>query len=163
MIRILPFLMAALLALAGPWAAAPARAQAGDPAAHMAALRAQLAPGKQTFIARQMGLTPAEEASFWPHYDQHQKDLAELVQRRRENAAAAARAATAGTLEADEYEDIAEEALEIDADEAGLTERTYSRLSRVIPPSKALKFVQLEAQVAALLRYELAATYPLGN
>lgn len=156
-------LLTALLAVGVALPASPALAQAADPAAHMAALKAQLAPGKQTFVARQLGLTPAEEASFWPHYDEHQKDLAELVQRRRENAAAAARVARASNVDPDDLEDIAEEALEIDAEETKLMERTYGRLTRVIAADKALRYLQLEAQVAALLRYELAASYPLGN
>ena len=162
MTRFAPTLLAALVVLATTLAAPAALAQSADPAAHMAALKAQLAPGKQTFISRQLGLTPAEESSFWPHYDEHQKALSELEQRRRANAAAYARAA-AGSAEEDDLEDIADEALEIDAEEAKLMERTYGRLARVIPLAKALKYLQLEAQVSALLRYELAAGFPLGN
>ncbi|TNJ35312.1 hypothetical protein [Arenimonas terrae] len=140
--------------------AAPVLAQTADPAAHMAGLQAQLAPGKQVFTARQMALTPAEEADFWPVYDAHQSELAGLVQRRREAAAAYARLST---LDEDEIADLAEELAEIDLDEARLNEETYSRLSRLLPAAKALKYLQLERQVSTLLRYELAATAPLSN
>jgi Spy/CpxP family protein refolding chaperone len=154
MFRILSALALALLL------AAPALAQTADPAAHMAGLQAQLAPGKQVFTARQMALTPAEEADFWPVYDAHQSELAGLVQRRREAAAAYARLST---LDEDEITDLAEEMAEIDLDEARLNEETYSRLSRLLPAAKALKYLQLERQVSTLLRYELAATAPLAN
>ena len=140
--------------------AAPALAQTADPAAHMAGLQAQLAPGKQVFVARQMALTPAEEADFWPVYDAHQSELAGLVQRRREAAAAYARLSS---LDEDEIGDLAEEMAEIDLDEARLNEQTYSRLSRLLPAAKALKYLQLERQISTLLRYELAATAPLAN
>jgi Spy/CpxP family protein refolding chaperone len=141
--------------------AAPVLAQtAADPAAHMADLKAQLAPGKQVFISRQMALTPAEEAEFWPVYDAHQNELSSLVQRRREAAAAYARLAS---LDEDEASDLAEELAEIDLDEARLNEATYSRLSRLLPAAKALKYLQLERQISTLLRYELAATAPLSN
>ena len=38
----------------------------------------------------------------------------------------------------------------------------YSRLSRLLPAAKALKYLQLERQLSTLLRYELAATAPLA-
>lgn len=154
MFRILTALaLAALLA-------SPALAQtAADPAAHMAGLKAQLAPGKQVFVSRQMGLTPAEEADFWPVYDAHQSELAGLVQRRREAAAEYGRLAS---LDEDAIADLAEEMAEIDLEEARLNESTYSRLSRLLPAAKALKYLQLERQLSTLLRYELAATAPLA-
>lgn len=158
MSRTLPFLV---MVLAMPLAS-PVRAQtAADPVAHMTALKSQLAPGKQIFISRQMGLNPAEEASFWPIYDDHQKALADLVQRRRDANAVWAR--SGGNLDEDAATELAEELAEIDLDEAELNERTFSRLSRSLPPSKALKYMQLERQVSTLLRYELAATSPLVN
>lgn len=140
--------------------ASPALAQtAADPAAHMAGLKAQLAPGKQVFVSRQMGLTPAEEADFWPVYDAHQSELAGLVQRRREAAAEYGRLAS---LDEDAIADLAEEMAEIDLEEARLNESTYSRLSRLLPAAKALKYLQLERQLSTLLRYELAAMAPLA-
>lgn len=141
--------------------AAPALAQtAADPAAHMAGLKAQLSPGKQVFISRQMDLTPAEEADFWPVYDAHQSELADLIRRRREAAADYVRLASLGE---DEAEELAEELAEIDMQEARLNEATYSRLSRLLPATKALKYLQLERQLSTLLRYELAAAAPLSN
>lgn len=139
--------------------AAPVLAQtAADPAMHMATLKSQLAPGKQIFISRQMDLTPAEEADFWPVYDAHQSQLADLVLRRRAAATAYARLAS---LDEDQATDLAEEMAEIDMEEARLNEQTYSRMSRVLPATKALKYLQLERQLSTLLRYELAANTPL--
>lgn len=139
--------------------AAPVLAQtAADPAMHMATLKSQLAPGKQIFISRQMDLTPAEEADFWPVYDAHQSQLADLVLRRRAAATAYARIASLGE---DQATELAEEMAEIDMEEARLNEQTYSRMSRVLPATKALKYLQLERQLSTLLRYELAANTPL--
>lgn len=140
--------------------ALPAAAQSADPAAYMGNLKAQLAPGKQIFVSRQMGLTPAEEAGFWPVYDAHQKALADLEQRRRDAAAAWTRVSG---LDEDAVEDLSEEITDIDLDEARLNEATYSRLSRVLPAAKALKYLQIERQLSTLLRYELAAASPLSD
>lgn len=139
----------------------PALAQAtGDGGqARMAELRAALAPGKQVFIARQMALTPAEEAEFWPIYDDHQKGLADLAERRRANIAAIARAVT-GTVDEDDADDLAQEAVSIEADAARLFERTQGRIGRALAPAKALKYLALELKLAALVRYEAAADLP---
>jgi Spy/CpxP family protein refolding chaperone len=127
--------------------------------ASMTALRAALAPGKQVFIARQMALNPEQEAGFWPIYDDHQKGLAELTARRRDNIAALARAA-AGSVDEDTAEDLISEALAIEAEQARLIERTMDRMNRVLPPAKALKYLGLELKLSALVRYEAAAALP---
>ena len=144
------------LGLSGP---ALAQASGDGGVARMTELRAALAPGKQVFIARQMALSPAEEAEFWPIYDDHQRDLAELAERRRENNAGLARAA-AGAVDEGDAEDLLEEAVSIEADEARLFERTQGRMSRAIAPAKALRYLALELKLAALARYEAAAILP---
>ncbi len=140
--------------------AGPALAQAGGDGgqANMSALRAALAPGKQVFIARQMALSTAEEAGFWPIYDEQQSGLAELAARRRANIAGLA-AATDATDE-DDADDLAKEALAIEADEARLLERTHARMARAIGQAKALKYLRMELKLAALARYEAAAALP---
>ena len=143
------------LGLAGPTLA---QSSTDGGQARMNELRAALAPGKQMFIARQMSLTPAEETGFWPIYDSHQAGLAELAARRRANVASLA-AATAA-IDEDDADDLASEALSIEADEARLFERTHGRMSRAIPPAKALKYLGIELKLAALARYEAAAALP---
>ncbi len=150
---LLPVLLAALLPLA------PAAAQTADPAAHLAALRTQLAPGKQVYISRQLALTSAEEAAFWPIYDEHQAALGEITTRRRENAAALARAAG----DDDTLEDLGEEAVDIELDEAALMERTWNRVRRALPMAKALRYLQLEALLSTLQRADLAPSTPVGG
>lgn len=127
--------------------------------ARMSELRAALAPGKQVFIARQMSLSPAEEAEFWPIYDEHQKGLAELADRRRNNIAGLVRA-SGSAVDDDDAEDLAREAVSIELDEARLFERTEGRLRRAIAPAKGLKYLGLELKLAALARYEASALLP---
>jgi hypothetical protein len=142
--------------------ATPALAQvAGDGGqARMDELRAQLASGKQAYVSRQMALDSAEETDFWPVYDEHQRSLEALQQRRREHASDYARAVAAGTLDEDFARDLARDLVEIETEEARLLDRTYSRLRRSLTEVQALKYLQIEARLAALLRYELAASLP---
>ncbi|MBW8369153.1 MAG: hypothetical protein K0M70_15010 [Arenimonas sp.] len=151
-------LMIALLLTLGLTGPAFAQSAGDGGQARMNELRAALAPGKQIFIARQMNMTPAEEAGFWPIYDEHQAGLAELATRRRENFAALAAATDA--MDEDDAEDLASDALAIAADEARLFDRTHGRMSRAVSQAKALKYLGLELKLAALARYEAAAVLP---
>ena len=151
-------LLIVLLSLGLPGTAL-AQATGDGGQARMSELRAALAPGKQVFIARQMSLSPAEEAEFWPIYDEHQKGLAELADRRRNNIAGLVRA-SGSAVDDDDAEDLAREAVSIELDEARLFERTEGRMTRAIAPAKALKYLGLELKLAALARYEAAAVLP---
>ncbi|HEU0154068.1 MAG TPA: hypothetical protein VFQ84_12065 [Arenimonas sp.] len=154
MIRFLSVLMLGLALLAPA-----ASAQAVDAHQKMAAFKAEVAQGKQAYVSRQLALDSAEQAAFWPVYDKMQEALAELAQRRRDNAAAYA-ALVGDAADADDAEDIAEEAVAIEMDQAELFERAFKDLSRDLGPRQALAYVQVEARLATLLRYEVAASLP---
>jgi hypothetical protein len=149
------FVYALVLALS--FLAPAAFAQATPAAQKMAALQVEVAQGKQAYISRELALDPAEQAAFWPVYDRVQEDLAALAERRRANAAAVSYGLRSA-IDEDDAEDLADEAVAIEVDQARLLERTYRTLSRSIPPQKALAYVQAEARLAALLRYEIAGS-----
>lgn len=136
-----------------------ASAQALDAHQKMTALQAEVAQGKQAYVSRQLALDSAEQAAFWPVYDKVQEALAELAERRRANARAYV-AAVAGNADEDAAEDVAEEAVAIDMEQAELFERTFKDLSRDLGARQALAYVQVEARLAAALRYEVAASLP---
>lgn len=153
MSRTFPTLALALaLALAAPAAFAQS---SGNAAQKMAALQAEVAQGKQAYISRQLAMDPAEQAAFWPVYDRVQQELEDLAERRRANAAAVTFGLRA-ELDEDDAEELADEAVAIEVDQAKLMERTYRTLSRLVAPKKALAYVQAEARLAALQRYEIA-------
>lgn len=146
--------LALALSLAVPAAFAQ---QAGNAAQKMAALQAEVAQGKQAYISRELAMDPAEQAAFWPVYDKVQEELAQLAERRRANAAAISYG-TRSEIDEDDAEDLADEAVAIEVDQAKLMERTYRTLSRTIAPRKALAYVQAEARLATLQRYEIAGS-----
>lgn len=152
MFRTLPTL-ALLAALAAP----AALAQDAGAAQRMAALQAEVAQGKQAYMSRLLALDPAEQAAFWPVYDKLQEDLAQLAERRRRNAVATA-AGLRSELGKGNAEDLAKEAVAIEVDQARLMERTYRTLSRLLPPAKALAYVDAETRLTVLLRYDVAGS-----
>lgn len=123
----------------------------------MAALQAEVAQGKQAYISRVLALDPAEQAAFWPIYDKTQEELADLAERRRANAAAVTYGLRTA-IDEDDAEDLADEAVAIELDQAKLMERTYRALSRSVSPRTALAYIQAETRLVTLLRYEITGS-----
>lgn len=150
--------------------AGPAWSQTSEPAynpeeaeafAQMHALQAQLGEGKRDFIAQQLSLTSEEAAKFWPVYDAHQKALASLNQRRLDNIVVYARHWNANSLDDATAATLAKQALDIEKDEAALMEKTFHKLRNAVPAVKAVRYLQVEAKVRAVVRFEQAAQVPL--
>lgn len=155
-----------LLALvAGPaFAQAPTATGAeADPVAALQALNADVAPKKREFVQQQLALTEAEAKAFWPVYDAHQAALGKLNERRLANIEAYAKVWNADATDEKAMAAVATEALDIEKDEAALMEQTYGKLKRAVPVVKAVRYLQLESKLRALVRVELAARIPYAH
>lgn len=158
--RILPILFCTLLALG-------ARASDGTTPPGEAELLAQLqlaqvqaGAGKRAFVEGQLGLTPDEAEAFWPVFDAHQQALAELNRRRVVNILAYARAWESGGIDRKSGDELASEAIAIEEDEAAALKRTYRKLKRALPADKAIRYLQVESKLRAIIRFEQAAAVP---
>jgi hypothetical protein len=49
----------------------------------------------------------------------------------------------------------------IEKAEAGLKESSVPKLSKVLPPKKVARYLQIENKIRALVKYELAGEIPL--
>lgn len=153
MTRSLIFLLVASLAL--PVLAQTSASPRGDAVARVNALKAAVAPGKQIFMARQLQLSNEEDAAFWPHYDAHQAELASLEERRARMLARFQERQAAGNVDAGDREDLAEEMLALEADEADQLETTFARLVRAgLTMEKAVRYIALEKDLRALRHFE---------
>ena len=156
---------AAILLVAAMIAAQSARAE--DKIAEvtdMQALRAAVRADKRAFVASTLKLTNAEAKRFWPIYDNYQRVLDSTNQRRV--------VAVEGLIALDRpISDLYARTLANDliaADEAEIKARRtlHNRLmrgvpTRVLPPKKAARYLQLESKIRAVLAYDIAATIPL--
>lgn len=155
MFRSLCFVLLAALAL-------PALAQtsgnaqgSGNAVARVNALKAAVAPGKQIFMARQLQLSNADDASFWPVYDAHQAALANLEERRQRALSRFQERQAKGSADRGDVEDLAEEMLALEADEADQLESSFARLVRAgLPMDKAVRYIELEKDLRALRHFE---------
>lgn len=148
----------AMIAAQAPWA------QNIADVTDMPALRTAVRSDKKAFVASTLNLTATEAKRFWPLYDAYQRVL-DATNRRRV-------VAVEGLIAVDKpISDLYARALAnelIAADEAELKARRtfHNRLmrgvpTRVLPPKKAARYLQLESKIRAALAYDIAATIPL--
>ena len=151
----LTFLLACALA---PAALAQDAGRGGDARARVQQLQAAVAPGKQIFMARQLQLTPEEAAAFWPAYDAHQAGLADLASKRENLLARRDQRLAENDWDEGDVEDLAEEMLALEADEADLLESTFARLVRArLTMEKAVRYIELEKDLRALRHFQRPA------
>ncbi|MET0582759.1 MAG: hypothetical protein ABWX88_08605 [Pseudoxanthomonas sp.] len=157
-------LIAALVA--GPAFSQESKAPAYTPEesasmAQMKALEAEVRTDKRALIQEQVPLTPEEAAKFWPIYDAHQAALTRFNQRRLDNIIEYARYYNADTLDDAAATRLAREALAVEKDEAAEMEKTFDKLSKAIPALKAVRYLQVESKLRAIVRFGQAAQVPL--
>ena len=130
----------------------------------MQALRKAAQADKKAFVASTLKLTDAEAKRFWPVYDAYQRDL-DVANRRRV-------VAVEGLIALDKpvsdlyAKNLSNEWLGADEMEIKLRRTLQNRLmrgvpTRILPPKKAARYLQLEAKIRAVQAYDIAATIPL--
>lgn len=147
-------LAAAILtaAVAAP-GAAPA---AEDP---IDVVRSAVQADRQAAVAEAMRFTDAEAEAFWPAYHRYRTEMNEVGNGIKEL-----------VLEyAELYPDVPDDrAREMLRNLAGLEKKQTAKrasflkkIARIVPPSKALRFAQIESRLDLALRVELASRIPL--
>lgn len=137
-----------------------ADAQSKELSAQMDALQSYAGEGKREFVARQLDLSPEQAAKFWPIFEQHQALLADLNQRRLDNILAYSNAWNAGAVDDAIANKLALEGIAIEKGEAAALERTYKRLRGVVPARSAVRYLQMEYMLRAVVRIAQVANVP---
>lgn len=130
----------------------------------MQTLRTAVKADRKAFVASTLQLTDAEAARFWPIYDTYQRAL-DAANRRRV-------VAVEGLVALDRpisdlyARNLASEIIAADEAEIKARRTLENRLmrgipTRVMPPKKAARYLQLESKIRAVQAYDIAATIPL--
>jgi hypothetical protein len=151
-------LVTALAIVAG--LAAPAMAQS-TATTNMDILRDKIKADKKLVVAENLALTDAEGTAFWPVYYAYQKDLQAINQRLTATILAYADAYNKGPVTNETAKKLLDEALAIEDAEAKLKTAVVPKVLAVLPATKAVRYIQIESKIRALVRYELAAGIPL--
>ena len=116
---------------------------------------------KRLIVMNNMNLTEAEAKAFWPVYEQHQESLFQVNQRGAKLILAYASAYQTMTDKQavkliDEYYDIQDDRLVV-------MKKLVAAVDKVLPGTKAFRYMQIESKLAAIGRYELAKGIPLAQ
>ena len=148
-------MVAALVGLAIPAAAQQ------KPADDMQILMEKVKADKKLLVANNIGLTESEAKGFWPVYEGYQKDLAAINQRTVKLIASYAADYRANTMTDEKAKKLVEDYVAIEKAEAALKESYVPKLSKVLPPKKVARYLQIENKIRAAVKYELAGEIPL--
>ena len=131
------------------------------PADNMQILREKIKADKKLLVATNMELTESEAKGFWPVYEEYQKDLAVINQRIAKLIQSYAADYRTNTLTDEKAKKLIDEFVAIEQAEAGLKASYVPKLSKVLPPKKVARYLQIENKVRAVVKYELASGVPL--
>ncbi len=131
------------------------------PADNMQILRDKIKADKKLVVATNMELTESEAKSFWPVYDEYQKDLQNINRRIAGLLDRYAADFHSKSLTDDKAKKLIDEALAIEQAEANLKSTYAPKLSKVLPVRKVARYLQIENKIRAVIKYDLAQGVPL--
>jgi Spy/CpxP family protein refolding chaperone len=151
-------LLFAVAVAAIPARAAWAQGNAAD-VTDMQALRTAVRTDKKAFVASVMKLTDDEAKKFWPAYDAYQRTSAMT---NREKTVTLEGVIAQDKPISDLYaKQIAKDVIAADEIEVKARRTLYNRLMSAVPAKTALRYLQLEAKIRAVLAYDVAQAIPL--
>ena len=131
------------------------------PADNMQILRDKIKADKKLIVAANMKLTESEAKGFWPVYEAYQKDFDAINQRIVKLIKSYAADDMANTLTDDKAQKLTAEFVNIQKAEAELQASYVPKLSKVLPPKKVARYLQIENKIRAAVKYEFAVNIPL--
>jgi hypothetical protein len=154
-----PFVMTGALLFAVPVMAQEAASSGGN--TNMEILLQKVKADKKLLVAGNMDLSDAEGKTFWPVYDNYQKELDQLNQRLGKTIMEYADAFNKGPIPDDKAKKLLNDVLSIEEAETKLKRTYVDKVGKVLSPSKTARYIQIENKIRALLKAELAANIPL--
>lgn len=140
--------------------ASPAVSQ-DKPADNMLILQDKLKADKKLLIAENMELTESEAKGFWPVYEAYQKDQAAINQRIAKLIKSYAESYRSGNITDKKAQKLTAELVAIQQEEGNFQASYVPKLSKVLPPKKVARYLQLENKIRAVVKYRLAEDIPL--
>ena len=128
---------------------------------NMEILAEKLKADKKLVVAANMVLTDTESEAFWPIYEEFQKDLQVLHERHVKIIMAYADGYNADTITDESAMKLLKESITVGADKAKMRKDYITKLSKVLPGKKVVRYMQIENKISAIVDFELAAEIPL--
>lgn len=130
--------------------------------ANMQILKEKIKADKKLLVAGNMDLNDAEAKQFWPLYDSYQKELEQLNQQLGKTLTEYAEAFNKGSVPNDTAKKLMNEVLNVEEQEVKLKRSYAEKVGKVLPATKAARYVQIENKIRAVVKAELAQVIPLA-
>jgi hypothetical protein len=124
-------------------------------------LLAQIQTDKRAVVLKAMALTDDQVRAFTPVYDAYQGERKKLIERGVD--LLNAYASNYDTMTDDAAKSLLKDWFKLQDDEADLVKTYAKKVQRVLPATKALRFVQIENKLNTLLRLPGVRAIPLAE
>ncbi len=114
---------------------------------------------RKRIIADNLQLTPEEAQRFWPVYEEFERDLNVLTERRR--AIIARFGENYDAMTDDMARQLLRDRLQLEESRAALRQRFLPRFERVLPIKKLARYYQIESKIYASVEAGIADELPL--
>lgn len=152
-------LVAMFFGIAVATAPVPAAYAQDKPAVDVAALKAAAKADKRALVASTLKLSDTEAKKFWPLYDDFQRKQDAL--NRRTARLVEEVVAQSGPISEAHAKALLNEALAIEDEENRVRRGYQSRLVKVLPATKVMRYLQVENKLRAIQDYDIATVMPL--
>lgn len=130
-------------------------------ASSMDVLRDQLGLDKKAVVEANLILTASQAASFWPIYEDYQRELESIDAKLVNVVNEYVERYTNGSITDAIARRLIGEATALDEAEVALRKKTLLKLDGVVPAIEAARYVQIENKIRAVVRFDLADAIPL--
>jgi hypothetical protein len=141
--------------------AAPVVSQAQSAVDDQQQLLAQIQTDRRAIVFKTMNLDDAQVRAFTPVYDAYMAERKKLADRGGE--LLNAYASNYDSMTDDAAKGILKDWLKLQDDDTALTREYAKKLGKVLPPTKVLRFVQIENKLDAILRLPAVRGVPLAQ
>lgn len=140
----------------------PVAATAQDkPANNLEIIHEKLKADKKFNVEKYMGLTESEAKTFWPVYEDYQRDLQKLNERLLSLLRSYAADYKSNSLTDEKAKKLLDEWIALEQDEAKHRGAYVPKVMKALPAKKAARYLQIENEYRILIKYDLATTVPL--
>ena len=143
---------------------APIAARSQDkPANNLEIVHEKLKADKKLIVSKYMELTESEAKSFWPVYEDYQKDLQKINERLGALLKSYAADYRSKSLTDDKAKKLLDEWIALEQDDVKQRTAFIPKVMKALPAKKAARYLQIENEYRVLLKYDLATTVPLAK
>ena len=131
------------------------------PANNLEIVHEKLKADKKLIVSKYMELTESEAKTFWPVYEDYQKDLLKIYERLGALLKSYAADYRGKSLTDEKAKKLLDEWIALEQDEVKQRSAFIPKVTKALPAKKAARYLQIENEYRMLLKYDLAATVPL--